>query len=69
MFYCLKKGLYLCFLSKNNIKHWFRVQHLREVCVLFLLLLLLVQFKSCLGVKIDAHLCETEILSGLIWEF
>ena len=31
--------------------------------------LLLVQFKSCLGDKIDAHLCEAGILPGLVWGF
>lgn len=31
--------------------------------------LLLVQFKSCLGDRIDAHLCEAGILPGLVWGF
>lgn len=31
--------------------------------------LLLVQFKSCLGDRIDAHLCEARILPGLVWGF
>ena len=34
-----------------------------------ILLLLLVQFKSCLGDRIDAHLCEAGILPGLVWRF
>lgn len=40
-----------------------------ERSVHIFLLLLLVQFKSCLGDRIDAHLCEARILPGLVWGF